>query len=117
MKKKNGLIKFISALLFIAIIAGIGLILSGFELERIDESMHVFKRLQLIDKQNLLIENAFFLEMAINIHANTNPQQYAYYQQEQEKFSLRMHGIKLKTTPDPSLYKQLDSYFEKVLDQ
>lgn len=93
---------------------GINLILSGIELERLDKANLVFQEIKGIEKQNWLIENSFFLEMAIKLHTNKSPELLKKYLKEQQNFQQRLAKIKLNTKPEELFLTELDEYINNV---
>ena len=94
------------------IMAGICLALAEFELERYTQSQLVFTEISKLDKSKWPVVNSFFLNMALYVLANKNPDKYNKYLDEKQDFDMKFTIVKRDTTPEQSFITALDNYLE-----
>jgi DNA-binding winged helix-turn-helix (wHTH) protein len=95
------------------IIAGIAMALSGQELELFSESSLVLSEVELINKDKLLIENAFFLNLSSKFIFDGGSEKQQYYIHENLSFQERLKKIRQETLPNQSFINSLDAYLNK----
>jgi len=96
------------------LVAGIGLMLSNFELERYVDLENIFTQLAEIDKDKWLIEKTFFIDMVLYIFNNKDEARYKKYVLEKQKHSQYLDNLKLETQPEESFLTSLDSYIKTI---
>lgn len=92
------------------LVAGIALVLADFELERYEEVKIIFNQLVDLKKDKWLIENTFFINMALYIFTDKDDIQYNKYLSKKHEFTNKLNTINVNTKPEESLLKALDNY-------
>jgi DNA-binding winged helix-turn-helix (wHTH) protein len=97
-------------------IAGISLALADYELERFAESAAIIEAIEQINNPNWLLENSYFIDAALTVFSNNNPQKQQYYLAKKSQHTAHLAEIKHATTPEQSLLESLDQYLSDIFN-
>ena len=106
-EKSNNKIKFV---------AGIALMLSSFELERIKEGLSTFSALSKLANPNWLIEYKLYLDMVSHKSSNLDTAMINDLEALQKQNDQRLIDVKNNAKPNMSTLQELDSYLENILN-
>jgi|GEM_PF-3212145 len=100
------------------LIAGTALALSSHQLERNDETIKVFNRLQPLAKQDWFFAYSQFLQLAQMMYAEITPNknQLDQWSNTSKTYQHKRQKIKQSTLPDSQIMHDLNRYLEQILN-